>query len=94
MEIEILRDNIKNKNYGEAIKLVKKEIISELEEEIRVNNPHFKYTNVYNLINASNKYIDGNKKNIARCLYTPEYIDMDEKDELISLLENYKILTC
>ena len=94
MEVEVLKDSIENKKYNESIRIIKKEIISELEKEIKLNNPRFKYTNIYNLILACEKYLTGEKKHIAKCLYTPEYLEFDEKDELIFLLENYKTLTC
>lgn len=89
--MEEVKDCVNRKDYETAIEIVRKEIIIELtkliQEQIR-----FKYTNIYDLIRCSQKYIKDNRKNVSKCLYFPEYLTMDKKDELVYLLESYKKL--
>ncbi len=92
LNLMVIQDKIREGRYEEAIKIVREAIKEELVCLIKKKNDDFVYTDIYNLIKCSEKYIDGEKKTVARCLYSPEYLLINDKDELIMLLENYKRL--
>lgn len=94
MMMENLKDKIKEEKYQEAIEIVRKEIIFEVSKLICEEYKDFKYTDIYNLIRASEKYIKSDKKKIAKVLYDSEDFVIDDKDELVILLESYKNLVC
>ena len=94
MMMENLKDKIKEEKYQEAIEIVRKEIIFEVSKLIYEEYKDFKYTDIYNLIRASEKYIKSDKKKIAKVLYDSEDFVIDDKDELVILLESYKNLVC
>lgn len=94
MMMEKVKDKIKEEKYQEAIELVRKEIKLEVTKLIRKECKNFQYTDIYNLISASEKYIKSDKRKIARVLYDSEDFIIDEKDELVILLKGYKKLVC
>ncbi len=94
MMMEKVKDKIKEDKYQEAIEIVRNEIKLEVTKLICKECKNFQYTDIYDLIRASEEYIKSDKKKIARVLYDSEDFMIDEKDELIILLESYKKLIC
>ena len=72
---------IQEKRYGECIKIIKDKIIEYIVSLIRNKDSSYEYTNVIELIEMSEHYIDDERKNIARNL---EYFSIEE-DEIIVL---------
>ena len=77
----VAKQLIQDKKYGECIKLVKDKIIKYVVNLIKKKDSTYEYTNVIELIEMSNYFIDDERKNIAKNL---EYFSIEE-DEIIVL---------
>jgi len=82
----VIKGLIQEKKYSEAIKMLKDKIIEYVVDLIRNKDTSYEYTNVIDLIQVSNHYIEDERKNIPINL---EYfsIEEDEKIVLARLLE-------
>ena len=82
---KIIKQLIQDQRYSECTKIIKDKIIEYVVDLIRNKDSSYEYTNVIELIEMSNHYIDDERKNIARNL---EYFSIEE-DEIIVL---YRLL--
>ena len=85
-----ISDFLHQKNYKECIKLLKNKIIQYIVKLINENGIEYEYTNIIELIELSEKYINDERKNIAKKI---EYFSFDEDESLCldRLLEICKI---
>lgn len=93
-DINIIREYINLKKYKEVTEYLEKKIIQYLVQIIKEQKKDFKYTNIFNLIEASNKYIKDKRKYIAPQIRNySEYIDdTDNVYRLMELCMEYNIL--
>jgi len=78
---KVTKQLIQDKKYDECIKMVKDKIIEYIIDLIRQKDPSYEYTNIIELIEMSNYYIEDERKYIAKNL---EYFSIEE-DEIITL---------
>lgn len=92
-DIEKIKEYIELKKYEDASKYLEKIIIDYIVNLIKQKKEDFEYTTIFDLIDASNKYIDDKNKNIAAQIRNySEYLDeMDNVYRLIELCKNYNI---
>ena len=90
---KVIKELIQEKKYSEAIKMIKDKIIEYVVDLIRKKDSSYEYTNVIDLIQMSNHYIEDERKNIARNL---EYFSIEEDKvvvlaRLLEICEIYNI---
>ena len=92
-DIKKIKEYIELKKYEDASKYLEKIIIDYIVDLIKQKKEDFEYTTIFDLIDASNKYIDDKNKNIATQIRNySEYLDeMDNVYRLIELCQNYNI---
>lgn len=88
-----IKDLIQNKKYKECIQIVKEIVIEYIVNLIKEKDPEYEYTNIIDLIELSEYYIEDERKNIARDL---EYFSFEEDSiivlsRLIDICELYNI---
>ena len=75
-DIKKIKEYIELKKYEEASRHLEKIIINYTVNLIKQKKEDFEYTTIFDLIDASNKYIDDERKNIAKKIRNySEYID-------------------
>lgn len=78
----IIKEYLEQKKYDECTNILKTKIIDYIVDLIKEKCEDYEYTNIIELIEMSEYYIDDERKNIARNL---EYFSFEEKD--IDVLE-------
>lgn len=94
-DIKKIKEYIELKKYEEASKYLEKIIIDYIVNLIKQKKEDFEYTTIFDLIDASNKYIDDKRKIIASKIRNySEYIDeIDNVYRLIELCIEYNIIS-
>ena len=94
-DIKIIKEYIDSKKYEKAVMYLEKIIIEYVTNLIREKKEDFEYTTIFDLIYASNEYINDERKNIAKQIRNySEYIDeMDDVYRLIELCIEYNIMS-
>ena len=92
-DIEKIRKYINFKEYEKAIIYLEKVIIEYVVTLIKCEKEDFEYTTIFDLIDASDKYIDDKRKNIARQIrnYSKHLDEVDNVYRLLELCKNYNI---
>lgn len=92
-DIEKIRKYINFKEYEKAIIYLEKVIIEYVVNLIKCEKEDFEYTTIFDLIDASDKYIDDKRKNIARQIrnYSKHLDEVDNVYRLLELCKNYNI---
>lgn len=94
-DIKNIKEYIKLSKYEKASLYLEKIIIDYTVNLIKQKKGDFEYTTIFDLIEASNKYIDDKRKNIAKQIRNySEYLDeMDNVYRLIELCIEYNIMS-
>lgn len=94
LEVNQIKDLIKQERYDKCLDILEKAIIEYIESLIREIKSDFKYTTIFDLIEASEVYIKDERKNMAKHirLYSKQIKDIDNIYRLLHLCEDYKIL--
>lgn len=94
-DIKKIKEYIELKKYEKASLYLEKIIIDYTVNLIKQEKEDFEYTTIFDLIEASNKYIDDKRKNIAKQIRNySEYLDeMDNVYRLIELCIEYNIMS-
>lgn len=87
MEDNILKEYIKDAKYEKCIELLKEKIMTEVEEKIKKINKNYKRTNIFDLINTSEKYLESED---IKILYNILNSDMDDAIKVSLLIELYQ----
>ena len=88
MEDNILKEYIKDAKYEKCIELLKEKIMIEVEEKIKKINQNYKRTNIFDLINAAEKYLESED---IKILYNILNSDIEDEIKVSLLLELYEI---
>ena len=88
-----LKRYIQEKQYKKSVSCLEKLIINYVVKLIKEKQEDFEYTTMFDLVDASEKYIDNKDKDIAKNIriYSKEMDDVDNLIRLLSLCEYYKI---
>lgn len=88
-----LKRYIQEKQYKKSVNCLEKLIINYVVKLIKEKQEDFEYTTMFDLVDASEKYIDNKDKDIAKNIriYSKEMDDIDNLIRLLSLCEYYKI---
>ena len=93
-EINKIKIYLEKKQYNKCSDLLENLLINYVVDLIKQKNPKFEYTTIFELEEASNKYIEDGRKNIAgkiRIYSRP--IDPEENIyRLLEISEYYKII--
>ena len=94
LEINRLKELIKKNQYDECLEILEKAIIDYVVNLIKIKKSDFKYTTIFDLIDASNIYIEDKRKNIASQIriYSKKIDYIDNIYRLLALCEDYKII--
>lgn len=92
MEDDLLKNYIKDGKYDKCIDILKEKIISEVEKNIKLKNNTYRYTDIFDLINACEKYIEPPKNEIMRKMYRAIDSDLEDPIKVSLLIELYEIL--
>lgn len=87
------KEYLKQGQYGKCIKIIEEKIIAYIVNLIQKKDPTYRYTNIIDLMNDSEFYLEGENKYIAQKIY---YFDVEEKDinkleRLLEICEVYHI---
>lgn len=90
---EILKRLIRENKYKESADIIKKKIIEYVVNIIKQKEKDYEYSNIIDLIEFSERYIEDERKHIARNL---EYFSFEEDDilrleRLLKICEKYYI---
>ena len=88
MEDNILKEYIKDAKYEKCIELLKEKIMIEVEKKIKKINQNYKRTNIFDLINAAEKYLESED---IKILYNILNSDIEDEIKVSLLLELYEI---
>ena len=94
IEINQIKELIKQNKYDKCLDILETVIIEYIVNLIKKEKSDFKYTTIFDLINASNKYIKDEKKDIARQIriYSKQIEDIDNIYRLLDLCKDYNII--
>lgn len=92
-DIEKIKEYVELKKFEKASQYLEKIIIDYIVNLIKQKKEDFEYTTIFDLIDASDKYIDDKRKNVARQIrnYSDYLDDMDNVYRLLELCKNYNI---
>lgn len=84
------KEYLNNGQYNECIKIIEEKIIIHIVNLIRKKDSTYRYTNIIELMNDSEYYLEDENKYIAQKIYS---FDIEEKDinKLERLLEICKL---
>lgn len=93
IEINQIKELIKQKKYDKCLDILEKAIIEYIVNLIKQEKNDFEYTTIFDLIEASDRYIKDERKNIASQIriYSIQIEDIDNIYRLLKLCEDYKI---
>lgn len=90
MEDKLLRNAFQNKQYEKCIDIICDYIIKYLVTEIQNINKDFKYTNIFDLINASEIYLTGYIQMVAKDICLIQMGNLDDLIKISLLISIYK----
>lgn len=90
MEDKILKQAIENREYNKCVSILKKRIVEYLEKEIKKKYKGYKYTNIIDLINACEKYLEGYCKIAIKDVYQITSGKLDNEIKTSLLIDIYK----
>ena len=90
---EFFKKYLKDTNYNKCIEIIKNKIVIYIVNLIKNKKKDYEYTDIIDLIDASNKYLSDEEKEIANKI---EYFSIEEKDinkleRLMRLCKTYNI---
>ena len=93
IEINQIKELIKQKKYDKCLDILEKAIIEYIVNLIKQEKNDFEYTTIFDLIEASDRYIKDERKNIASQIriYSAQIEDIDNIYRLLGICEDYKI---
>lgn len=90
MEDKILKYAIENREYNKCVGILKQRIIECLGKEIKKKYNGYKYTNIIDLINACEKYLEGYSKIAIKDVYKITSCKLDNEIKTSLLIDIYK----
>lgn len=96
MEDKEYKEYLQNKEYDKCMDFVTKKIIKYIVKEIRITSWSFyRYTDLFNLLEASEKYLNGRYNEIIKNIYKIQHSDnIDDMIRTSLLVEIYEKITC
>ena len=93
IEVNQIKELIKQQRYDKCLDILEKAIIEYIVNLIKQEKNDFEYTTIFDLIEASDRYIKDERKNIASQIriYSIQIEDIDNIYRLLKLCEDYKI---
>ncbi len=87
------KEYLKQGQYDKCVKIIEEKIIAYIVNLIQKKDPIYSYTNIIDLMNDSEFYLEGENKYIAQKIY---FFDVEEKDinkleRLLEICEVYHI---
>ena len=94
IEVNQIKELIKQQRYDKCLDILEKAIIEYVVNLIKQEKKDFQYTTIFDLMDASQKYIKDERKGIANQIrvYSRQIEDIDNIYRLLDLCKDYNII--